>query len=439
MTWLGILCASATLAASAGGPATGDWPQWRGPARDGVAAGFVAPKSWPATLTRVWSVTVGEGHSNPVVSGDRVFLHSREGDKEVVRCLRLSDGGAAWTESWPIAYEMHPAATEHGKGPKSTPALAGGTLYTLGITGVLSALDADSGRTIWRKEFAGQFPATAPQYGTATSPLVDHGLVIAYVGGFHDGSLTAFDAKTGEPRWSLKGEGPGYASPIVAELGGVRQIVTQSDQSIIGVDPATGKLLWKLPLVTPYDQNAVTPLVVGDLLIVSGIEYGLRAYRPEKGGDAKTAVLTPREVWNKPEVSLYMSSPVVAEGRLFGFSHRKSGHLFCLEPKTGRVVWTGAGHEGSNMALVSAGDVVLALNDASELFVLAAGAPGFAPVARYSVADSPTWAHPVPVSGGILIKDKTRLSLWSWEAKNTGPASSYNAHGTPRTTLSEAR
>jgi len=421
-----VIAALASLSLLQAGPAAagGDWPQWRGPARDGVAPGFVAPATWPDKLAKVWSQTVGEGHSNPVVKGDKVFIHSRQADNEVVQALRLSDGGTIWSTSWPVPYEMHPAAKGHGKGPKSTPALDGASLFTLGISGALVSLDANTGKILWRREFGSEFKQTAPEFGTATSPLVEQGMVVAFVGGLHDGSLSAFDAKTGETRWSLKGEGPGYASPILAEIGGKKQFVTQSDSSIIGVEAATGKLLWKLPLKTAYNENVVTPLMAGDLMIVSAVEYGLRAFRFETQG----GVITPKEVWNKPESSLYMSSPVLAGGRLFGFSDRKSGHLFALDPKTGDIIWAGDGRLGENAALISAGDVVLALIDSSELLVLKAGAGAFTPLARYTMADSPTWAHPVPVGDGILIKDRTNLSLWTWRPQkpgNTASPSSY--------------
>ncbi|HZI94796.1 MAG TPA: PQQ-binding-like beta-propeller repeat protein, partial [Patescibacteria group bacterium] len=401
-----------------------DWPQWRGPHRDGVATDAHGPEVWPSKLTKVWSVPVGEGHSNPVVAGERIYLHSREADQEVVRALRLSDGGAEWKESWPVAYEMHPAAQAHGKGPRSTPVISSGTLYTLGVTGSINAIDLANGKTRWRRDFTGEFKTTSPAFGTSSSPLVDRGLVIAYVGGDHDGALVALDEKSGQTRWSYKADGPGYASPIVADLAGSRQIITQSEQSIVGVAAETGRELWKLPLTTPYEQNVVTPLLFEDLVIVSGLEYGLRAYRLER----KDNTLTPREVWNRPEVSLYMSSPVIDAGRLFGFSHMRKGHFFCLDPKTGRILWQTTGREGENVALVALGDAVLALNDAAELVVIPAGGATFAPLARYTVADSPTWSHPVPTAGGLLIKDRQNLTLWSWLPKNIGPAGSYDRH-----------
>jgi outer membrane protein assembly factor BamB len=387
-----------------------DWPQWRGPQRDGVAEAEATPATWPETLKKSWSVPVGEGHASPVVRGDRVWVHAREGEREVVTARKLADGSVLWSQQWDVAYEMHPAAAGHGKGPKSTPVLHDGTLYTLGIQGVLTALDAATGTVRWKHEMSSRFKATSPKFGVAASPAVDRNLVFAPFGGHHDGTLAALDVKTGAPRWSLDGDGPGYASPVVAELAGIRQVITQTDQRIVGVAVQDGRLLWSLPLSTPYDQNAVTPLVLADRLIVSGLEHGLRAYTFERSGDR----ITPRETWNRPEASLYMSSPVTVAGRLFGFSHRKRGQLVCVDPKSGDMVWSGPDSLGDNAALVAAGNAVLALTDGAELIVMKADAPAFTQLARYKVADSPTWAHPVPAGGGVLVKDKTHLILWTW-------------------------
>src|SRR5215510_6802585 len=160
-----------------------DWPRWRGANGDGVVAGFTAPKAWPDQLKQRWKITVGVGHSSPLVIGNRVYQHSRQGENEVVAAYDLNTGKTVWQDSYPIAYTMNPAAMGHGKGPKSTPVVSDGKLYTLGITGVLSCYDAAKGKLLWRKEFAKQFKTTSPDFGTAASPIVDRGLLIAFVGG----------------------------------------------------------------------------------------------------------------------------------------------------------------------------------------------------------------------------------------------------------------
>ncbi len=388
-----------------------DWPQWRGPARDGQASGLTAPKVWPKELKRSWRVTVGEGHASPVVVGGRAFVFTRVGADEVVSALDLGTGKSAWEHRYPAPYTMNSAAVGHGKGPKSTPLVSDGRVFTLGISGILTSLDAASGRVVWQKEFATQFKTTSPLYGAATSPILEGGLLIVHVGGHDDGALTAFDPTTGAVRWTLKGDGPGYTSPVVADLGGVRQLITQTQTRLIGVDPVKGTLLWAVPFTTDYDQNAVTSLVVGDLVVYSGVDKPLRAVRPVRKGSSWEA--TP--AWEAADVALYMSSPIAAGGRLLGFSQRKKGQIVALDPKTGRGVWTSEGRQGDNAALVGLGGSVLALTDAGQLVVFDAAASGYAPLATYTVAETATWAHPVPVRGGLLVKDANSLTLFRLE------------------------
>ncbi len=394
-------------------PASGqDWPQWRGPQRDGVAASFATPTAWPKALRPVWRLEVGTGHSSPILAASVVYVLSREGDEEVVRAVDLEGGEVRWRQSYPAPYTMSSAATAHGKGPKSTPALAGGRLHTLGISGILSTFDAATGKLLWRKTFGERHATTSPLYGTAMSPMVDGDRLIVHAGGHHDGALMALDAATGATRWSLDGDGPGYASPVVVELAGRRQIVTQTDRHLIGVDPGDGKLLWKIPFTTAWDQNSVTPVVSGAHLIVGGLDLPTRAWELAAG----TGKPAPKEAWSNPDLPLYMSSPVLAGDRLIGLSHKRSGQLFALDAATGRTLWTSPGRDGDNAALIRAGDQLFVLNDRAELTILDTRADRYAPVARYEVADSPTWAHPLLTNRGLVVKDKTSLALLSFEA-----------------------
>lgn len=388
-----------------------DWPQWRGPARDGNVAGFIPPTTWPERLRAGWKVVVGEGHSSPVVVGNRVFQHSRLGEQEVVAAFDLSTGKEVWKDSYTAPYQMNPAATGHGKGPKSTPVAAGGKLYTLGITGTLSCYEISNGKLRWRKEFGSQLKPTAPEFGTAMSPIVDRGLLILHVGGGGQGSLMALDAVTGIAKWNWSGDGPGYASPIIIDLGGVRQIVTQSQKNIIGLAEADGQLLWKIPFTTAYEQNAVTPVAAGEMIIVSGLDQGLIALRPVKKGNVWAA----NQAWQNREVSLYMSSPVIRGGTIFGFSHRNKGQYFSVELATGKTLWLGDGRQGENAALELAGDLLMTLDNDARLTIFPVTARLTNPLRQYKVADSPTWAHPVILPGRILIKDVNSLSLLKLE------------------------
>jgi outer membrane protein assembly factor BamB len=388
-----------------------DWPQWRGPNRDGVLASLTAPKAWPDKLKTIWKVSVGIGHSSPVVVGRRVYLHSRQDETEVASCFDIETGKQLWRDSYPTPYAMNPAAVSHGKGPKSTPVVDDNKLYTFGISGILSCYDSATGKLRWRKEFSKQFKATSPLYGAATSPVVYNGLVIVHLGGHDSGALTAFDSDTGEVKWSWNGDGPGYASPIVVELGGTSQIVTQTQKYLAGFSVATGALLWQIPFETEYVQNIVTPAVYKQTLIFSGLDKGTLAIRVIKRGEKWET----EQVWHNPNLSMYMNSPVVSGDYLFGLSHKRKGQFFCLDARTGQTLWTSNGREGDSAAMVASGQLLFLLTDAAELLVARSGPKQLEVLEKYTVAESPTWAHPVLVGNRILIKDASTLALLSLE------------------------
>jgi outer membrane protein assembly factor BamB len=382
-----------------------DWPQWRGPNRDGISSAFSEPKAWPEKLKLKWKVNVGEGHSSPVVADGRIYVHSRQGDREVVSCLRTETGQVIWQEGYSAPYTVNPAAAGHGKGVKSTPVVAGGRIYTFGINGILSCFDAKTGKPQWRKEFG------SPDFGTAMSPVVDRGLVIAHVGTNGRGALTAFDAETGTEKWSWMGDGPAYASPVVADLGGTRQVVTQSQHNIIGVSETSGELLWQIPFNTPYDQNIVTPVLYHETLVFSGLDNGVMGVKVLKRGSEWVT----ETIWQNKDVGMYMNSPVVSGDLLFGLSHLKRGQFFCLDPRNGAILWTSEGRQAENAAIIDGGSVLFFLTNDAELLVVRKSGKGLELLRKYSVADSPTWAHPVILNGGILIKDATTLALWGIE------------------------
>jgi outer membrane protein assembly factor BamB len=257
-----------------------DWTQWRGPNRDGSLASFSEPKAWPETLTQRWKLDVGLGYATPLVVGNRVFAFSRQGENEVMRALDAASGKIVWETSYNASFKMNPATARHGAGPKSTPAFADGRLFALGMTGMVTAFDANTGKQLWQKPA----PPVEPLYHTSMSPLVDRGLVILHVGGHNQGALTAFDAATGNVRWSWNGDGPAYGSPIIAQIGGTRQVIVFSQKNLVGVDAATGALLWSTPFESRSTTNSITPLVYGDTVIVSGQGMPVSAYRIGQSG-----------------------------------------------------------------------------------------------------------------------------------------------------------
>jgi outer membrane protein assembly factor BamB len=399
-TALFLVLGTVTLAQSA----KPDWSQWRGPQRDGTVSAAL-PATWPATLTKRWTIAVGAGHSSPVVSGDRVVVHARQGDREVTRAIALSTGKELWRDEYAAPYNVNPAAQSHGPGPKSTPAIAGGRVFTFGIGGVLSALDLKTGKLLWRTPP----PAVLPEFGTAMSPVVEGTSVIAHMGGANNGALTAFDAATGKARWQWKGDGPAYASPVLTTIGGVRHVITQTQKTIVSVNAATGALLWQAPFTTAYEQNSVTPVVRGDLVIYSGLENGVTAIRLARKGDQWSA----SPAWKNDQVAMYMSSPVIAGTTLYGLSHRNRGQFFALDLTSGKTLWTTKGRDGENASLIAAGSVLLLSTTNAELIAARPNPAKFEEVRRYTVANSPVWAHPALAGSQVLIKDAESLICWS--------------------------
>lgn len=405
----GMMVCAFLISASISGLAQtpGPWSQWRGTARDGVASSFTVPAAWPAQLTKRWQATVGLGHSSPVISGNRVIVHARQSNREVVAAYDLPSGKLLWQDGVDAPYTMNSAATGHGPGPKSTPAIADGRVFTLGISGIFSAHDLATGKLLWRKNA----PPTPPEFGTATSPLVDGGNVIAFLGGTGAGALTAMDVATGTVKWRWSGDGPAYASPILATFAGTRQIVTQSQNKMVGIDAARGQLLWEVPVKTPYEQNSVTPMVAGDLLIYAGLENPTTALRVTAGlGKGWTA--TP--AWRNTDVAMYMSSPAVDGNVVYGLSTKSRGQFFAIDLSSGKTLWLAKGREAENASIVRAGGYLLMATTNSELVIARANPARYEEVKRYTVADSAMWAHPAFAGRAIIIKDVDKLIVWSF-------------------------
>jgi outer membrane protein assembly factor BamB len=395
---VGVILAGAT------GALAQDWPQWRGANRDGKVAGFTAPQAWPKELAQKWKTPVGSGDSTPALVGDKLYVFARQGDEEVTLCLSAADGKEVWKDKYAAQAVTGPAARHPG--PRSSPAVADGKVVTLGACGVLSCLDAATGKVLWRKD---EFPKVVPKFFTGMSPIIVDAVVVAHLGGQGNGAVMAFDLATGDPKWKWAGEAPMYASPVVLTADGVKQIVTLSEKSVVGLGAADGKLLWQIPFVPQgMAYNAATPIVDGQTVIFAGSGRGTKAVRVEKQGDGFAA----KELWSNDQVAPQFNSPVLKDGLLFGLTDK--GNLFCLNAKTGQTAWTDATRRGGAFAAVlDAGSVLLALPSNSELLVFKPGDKQYDEVARIKVADSATYAHPVVAGNRIFVRDQETVTLWT--------------------------
>lgn len=387
------------------------WPQWRGPDRDGIVPDAAAPASWPQAPSLTWRQTVGEGYSSPVVSGGRIYVHSRRDPEEIVTALDLATGKAVWSARYRSAFTKNKYAASMARGPFSTPLVAGGRVFTLGATAVLSAFDAASGELRWRKDWSGEIDTSRLFTGTAMSPVLDSGLLIVHVGDDDAGAVRALDPATGSEKWSLPGHGPGYASPIVTMLGGTRQLITMTDRAVVGVEVTSGRELWQLAFPDEWNENIVTPVIAGDVLVVSGTRKGTYGYRLENTGGK----LAPRQVWHNTDLPMYMSSPVADGPFLYGFGSKRKGQLFCLDARTGAAKWATEGRGGTNASIQRAGPNVVVLTTDGELVILRRNPDKYDELRRFRVADSQTWAQPVVLPSHLVIRDADSVAVWSLE------------------------
>ena len=385
-----------------------EWTQWRGPARDGSVSGKNVPTKWPDSLQRTWRVEIGEGYSSPIVAGGRVFVHGRRDPEEIVAAINLADGKVVWEQKYQAAFKKNQYAVEMAKGPNSTPLVNGNRLFTLGVTGVLNAWDTATGRLLWTRDFSKSIDTSKLFCGTAASPLAVDGRVVVQVGSdIHGGQILGLNPATGATEWEWRGLGPGYASPVVIDLGGRSHLVTMTEGSIVGVDGKNGKELWSVPFPDEWHENISTPLWTGTHLVVSGTRQGTHAYSLTQANGKWQAT----EVWKNPDVAMYMSSPVFGDGLIYGHSSKKKGQFVAVDAKTGAVKWATEGREGEHASLLLTPQHVVFLTNGADLIVVRRNTPSFAVEKRYEVAEASTFAMPVLLGSNILVRDATGLML----------------------------
>jgi outer membrane protein assembly factor BamB len=377
-----------------------DYPQWRGTLGDGSASAFIAPAAWPDALTRRWRIDVGEGYATPLVVGDTVYVFSRRDGSEILLAVDAASGVERWRSTYPLPYTPSAPTVAHGSGPKATPLFHEGRLFTLGISGVVSAFDARTGTRLWQTTT----PAEVPFYSAASSPVGAKGVVIVHPGNYEP--LTAFDANTGAVKWR-SGAGGFFMSPLIVTLGGVSQVVSVTQQDVIGVSLDDGAVLWKQTWAGG-GMGGTMPIAYGDTILV-GAGNGLMAFRPSR----KDGAWATETIWETSEVTFYLSNPVVVGDTVFGLSQRSRGQYFAVDAKTGKVLWLGPPRQATNTAVVKAGELLFLLNDNAELIVAHANEKAFEPLKGYVVAESATWAQPTISGKRIFIKDVNSLTLWT--------------------------
>jgi len=382
-----------------------DWPQWRGPNRDAKVSGFTAPATWPKELTQKWKTTVGTGDATPALVGDKLYVFTRQGEEEVTTCLNAADGKELWKDKYAAQAVTGPAARHPG--PRSSPAIADGKVVTVGVAGILSCLDAASGKLIWRKD---PFPKVTPKFFAATSPIIVDGMAIAHLGGPGNGAIVAFDLAGGNQKWQWAAEGPDYGSPALMTVDGTKVLVTLSERSFVGIGVADGKLLWQLPFAPQgMAYNAATPIIDGQTVIYTGKGRGTKAVKIEKQGDGFAA----KELWSNPDLAPQFNTPVLKDGLLFGLSDK--GNFFCIDAKTGKTAWVDTVQRDRSGfgAIVDVGQYLMAMPSNAELIVFKPSGKQYEEVAKIKVSDTPTYAHPVIAGNRIFIKDQETVAMFT--------------------------
>ena len=388
------------------------WPGWLGSKRNGWVNNFQPPKKWPEKLQQMWRVKVGAGYGSPLDANGRVYQHARQGDDEMLWCLDLKTGAVKWRRKYAAPFKIGGGAESHGKGPKSSPVFSDGRVFIMSITGVLSAWDATSAALLWRRDYSSRFKKSHPFWGSSNSPIVDGKRVVAHFGNDREGLLAALDVETGKEVWTQGKDGTCYSSPLLVNHQGVRQIIEWNHRALVGVESKSGRLLWEFPFPhTSHNQNMPTPSFHKGRVLLGGENRGVHGLEPQ----LKDGVWTVKKHWSQMKVALDMSSAVMNGNLLYGFSHFGRGRFFCLDPKTGKVLWQGPERTGENVMFLSIPGHILALVNNGELQVIAARRDRYEKVASWRVAETPTWAPPVLLQRNILIKDRETLTLWALE------------------------
>jgi outer membrane protein assembly factor BamB len=385
-----------------------EWPGFRGPQRDGAIRGVRIGTDWSRTPpVELWRRPIGPGWSSFAVAGDRLFTQEQRGEDEIVSAYNLKTGEPVWKHRDAARFWESNA----GAGPRGTPTLSNGRVYTLGATGILNALDARDGSVLWSRNATADTGREVPDWGIASSPLVVGDLVIVATAG----SLAAYDAASGKPRWFGPKGGWGYSSPHLSTLDGVSQVVLVNGPGAIGVAPSDGAVLWKHEWA---GDSIVQPAVMAgsDLLIGSGsgladktgmvrITVRREPLDPARG----TPGWTVRERWMSAGLKAYFNDFVVHQGHAFGFD---GSILACMDLEDGARRWKGGRYGHGQIVLLADQDLLLVLSEDGELALVSATPDTFTEVARFPALEGKTWNHPVLVGDVLVVRNGQEMAAF---------------------------
>lgn len=391
---LGVVVAAVCMAGVPAGRAD-DWPQFRGPARNGVSAERGVLSQFPAAgPKRVWGVNIGKGFSNVAVKGGRVYAIGNDNEQDIVHCLNAATGRRIWQYRYPCGAGDY-------EGPRATPLVTGNSVYTLSREGLALCLNAQTGKVVWQKNIARELGAASPGWGHAGSPLLSGNLVIYNIGN----AGAALDKSTGKSVWNSGAATPGYASPVAFDAGGKPGVAIFGADKLTAVNPATGQTLWQYPWQTSYDVNAADPIFAGDTVFISS-NYG-------KGGALlriSGSKVTP--VWQTRSMKNHFNSCVRVGNALYG---NDENTLRCINLATGNERWSmrGMGKGG----LIAADGKLIALTERGELLLIRATPEKFTELARAKVMTGTCWTHPVLANGVVYCRSQ-QGSLVSFRLKS---------------------
>jgi outer membrane protein assembly factor BamB len=380
-----------------------DWPQFLGPTRNGVYSGADLPSSFPKSgLRTIWKKTVGQGFSGPIVADGKLILFHRKQDQETVDCLDASSGAQIWSFAYPTRYRDDFGFDE---GPRSTPAISDGSIYTFGAEGLLHCLDLKTGKKLWHSDTHQQFKVRKGFFGAACSPLVQGTTVFLNIGGDIPSGLVAFDKRTGKVLWAATNHEASYSSPVVATIHGLSYLFCLTRSGLVGVDPVTGRVSIEFPWRARMQAsvNAATPLVIGDRVFISA-SYGTGAALLQIVG---TNI---KKLWSSDEVlSNHYATSIVHEGYLYGF-HGRQEHgpsLRCIELQTGKVLWSVDQFGAGTITLV--GNQLLLLRENGEIVIAPTSPKEFRPVTTSKVLSGTIRAYPALARGFLFARNEDSL------------------------------